>query len=212
MEKNHFIIQKNTIKKVILLMLGMVGLSAGIVLNTKSQLGVGSITTVPYVFSLITQLTLGQSITLLYFIFVCIQTLLLKKIDLKIILQFPFSFLVGYCIDICDNLIIVEPTTLLSQVIILIVATLLTALGVYLMIKGDIVLNPSDGIVQTIAYVMNQPFGRVKVIFDISMVILSGVICLLVFHTIDGIGIGTISNALLIGYCIAFYDRLLKLE
>lgn len=212
MKRNQFIIQNITMKKIVLLILGMMSLSIGIVLNTKSQLGVGSITTVPYVFSLITHISLGQSITLLYFMFVIIQMLLLKKIDMKIILQFPFSFLVGYCIDICDYLLVVRPGEIFTQIITLIIATLLTALGVYFMIKGDIVLNPSDGIVQTIAVVINKPFGKVKVIFDISMVLLAGIICLLVLNKIEGIGIGTISNALLIGYCISFYDKVLKLN
>ncbi len=85
-------LQDITLKRVIYFLLGVNALSIGIVLNTKSQLGVGSITTLPYVFSFITSFTLGNAITLLYFIFVVIQTCLLKKIDYKILIQFPFSF------------------------------------------------------------------------------------------------------------------------
>lgn len=206
------LLDEKIIKKIIFLILGMICLSIGIVLNTKSQLGVGSITTVPYVFALIFHITLGQAITLLYFVFVVIQTVLLKRLDMKIILQFPFSFVFGYFTDFFDLVITVQPQFLIYQIITLIIATLLTALGVYLMIKGNIILNPSDGIVQTIAYVTHHPFGKVKMSFDISMVILSLAMCTIWLGEIRGIGIGTISNALCIGYCVAMYDKILKIK
>ena len=60
-------LQDITLKRVIYFLLGVNALSIGIVLNTKSQLGVGSITTLPYVFSFITSFTLGNYITLFYF-------------------------------------------------------------------------------------------------------------------------------------------------
>lgn len=202
----------NYLKKIILLLLGMICLSIGIVLNTKSHLGVGSITTVPYVFSEIVPITLGQAITLLYFIFVIVQTLLIKRLDIKIILQFPFSFLFGYCTDFFDFIITINPQALFYQIMILIIATLLTALGVYFMIKGNIILNPSDGIVQTIANVSEKPFGKVKMTFDISMVILALMMCIIGLGEVRGIGIGTISNALCIGSCVAMYDKILKIK
>ena len=120
-------LQDITLKRIIYFLLGVNALSIGIVLNTKSQLGVGSITTLPYVFSFITSFTLGNAITLLYFIFVVIQTGLLKKIDYKILIQFPFSFLVGILIDFYDVLLNIKATYLFIQISLLIIATLLTA-------------------------------------------------------------------------------------
>ena len=205
-------LQDITLKRIIYFLLGVNALSIGIVLNTKSQLGVGSITTLPYVFSFITSFTLGNAITLLYFIFVVIQTGLLKKIDYKILIQFPFSFLVGILIDFYDVLLNIKATYLFIQISLLIIATLLTALGVYLMLKGDIVLNPSDGIVQTIAQVFHQPFGRLKITFDLSTIALSCLLGLVFKGYIVGVGIGRVINAFCIGYCVSLYDKILKLE
>lgn len=203
---------KKYIKRTIIFILGMNALSLGIVLNTKSQLGVGSITTLPYVFSQMTSLSLGTAITLLYFVFVVVQTLLLRKLDYKICLQFPFSFLVGKLIDFYDFSLIISPQHIVMQIMTLVIATLLTALGVYLMLKGDIVLNPSDGIVQTISQVFHQPFGSLKIKFDLSTVLLSCLLSWVFIGAIKGVGFGTLFNAFCIGYCVSFYERVLKIQ
>lgn len=77
-----------------------------------------------------------------------------------------------------------------------------------MMLKSDVVLNPSDGMVQTMAQVFHQPFSRLKVQFDLSMVILSCMIALVVKGYIIGVGVGTIVNALCIGYCVSLYDKI----
>ncbi|MFR7590686.1 MAG: YczE/YyaS/YitT family protein [Longibaculum sp.] len=217
MEKKLLEIRENifmsfNIKRWIIFILGINALSIGIVFNTKSRLGVGSITTLPYVFSQITTISLGNSITLLYFVFVLIQTILLKKIDYKILIQFPFSFIVGQLIDIYDLIITTQANTLIIQISLLIIATFLTALGVYFMIKSDIVLNPSDGIVQTISQVFHQPFGKIKIPFDLSTIALSCLLSFVFMGSLVGVGIGTIINALCIGYCVSLYDKILKIE
>ena len=80
------------------------------------------------------------------------------------------------------------------------------------MLKGDIVLNPSDGIVQTIAQVFHQPFGRLKITFDLSTIALSCLLGLVFKGYIVGVVIGTVINAFCIGYCVSLYDKILKLE
>ena len=73
---------------------GMVLLCFGIVLNTKTGLGVAAINSVPYCVSQLTGLTLGTCTIILYFLFILVEMLLRKKLELKIILQLPMTLLV----------------------------------------------------------------------------------------------------------------------
>lgn len=59
-------------KRWMIFILGMNILAIGIILNTKSLLGVGSINTLPYSLSIILHLSLGTMTTMTYLIFILI--------------------------------------------------------------------------------------------------------------------------------------------
>ena len=196
------------IKRFIVFVVGMNVLAIGIILNTKSLLGVGSINTLPYALANILSVSLGTMTTMVYLVFIIIQLILLKKFDLQVIIQLPFSFIFGYLIDFYDLFFSYEPTAFYMQIVILIIAIVLTALGAFLMVLGDIVLNPADGLVHTIGKVTNKDFGFVKNIADLVFIVLTVVICLVTKGYILGIGIGTVVSAIFIGRFIALYQNI----
>ena len=196
------------IKRFIVFVVGMKVLAIGIILNTKSLLGVGSINTLPYALANILSVSLGTMTTMVYLVFIIIQLILLKKFDLQVIIQLPFSFIFGYLIDFYDLFFSYEPTAFYMQIVILIIAIVLTALGAFLMVLGDIVLNPADGLVHTIGKVTNKDFGFVKNIADLVFIVLTVVICLVTKGYILGIGIGTVVSAIFIGRFVALYQNI----
>lgn len=196
------------IKRFIVFVVGMNVLAIGIILNTKSLLGVGSINTLPYALANILSVSLGIMTTMVYLVFIIIQLILLKKFDLQVIIQLPFSFIFGYLIDFYDLFFSYEPTAFYMQIVILIIAIVLTALGAFLMVLGDIVLNPADGLVHTIGKVTNKDFGFVKNIADLVFIVLTVVICLVTKGYILGIGIGTVASAIFIGRFVALYQNI----
>lgn len=196
------------IKRFIVFVVGMNVLAIGIILNTKSLLGVGSINTLPYALANILSVSLGTMTTMVYLVFIIIQLILLKRFDLQVIIQLPFSFIFGYLIDFYDLFFSYEPTAFYMQIVILIIAIVLTALGAFLMVLGDIVLNPADGLVHTIGKVTNKDFGFVKNIADLVFIVLTVVICLVTKGYILGIGIGTVVSAIFIGRFIALYRNI----
>lgn len=196
------------IKRFIVFVVGMNVLAIGIILNTKSLLGVGSINTLPYVLANILSVSLGTMTTMVYLVFIIIQLILLKRFDLQVIIQLPFSFIFGYLIDFYDLFFSYEPTAFYMQIVILIIAIVLTALGAFLMVLGDIVLNPADGLVHTIGKVTNKDFGFVKNIADLVFIVLTVVICLVIKGYILGIGIGTVVSAIFIGRFVALYQNI----
>lgn len=196
------------IKRFIVFVVGMNVLAIGIILNTKSLLGVGSINTLPYALANILSVSLGTMTTMVYLVFIIIQLILLKRFDLQVIIQLPFSFIFGYLIDFYDLFFSYEPTAFYMQIVILIIAIVLTALGAFLMVLGDIVLNPADGLVHTIGKVTNKDFGFVKNIADLVFIVLTVVICLVTKGYILGTGIGTVVSAIFIGRFVALYQNI----
>ena len=86
-------------KRLGLYFLGILILGFGIVLNTKTGLGVAAINSVPFGISEMTNLSLGMATTILYIIFVGVQLLIYQKLDFKVLLQIPFSYFMGYVLD-----------------------------------------------------------------------------------------------------------------
>ena len=85
---------------------GLIILCFGIVLNTKTGLGVASINTAPYTFSEVEGISLGTATMLLYFIFAGVQCLLRRSLGWKIILQIPMSVLIGRIVDFFNDYVL----------------------------------------------------------------------------------------------------------
>ena len=92
----------------------------------------------------------------------------------------------------------------------LILIIIITSLGAYLVVTMNLVLNPQDGIVNTLAEVSHREFGQVKFFFDCSMVALSLIISYIFTHQFTGFGIGTIASALLVGKTISIFQKIFE--
>lgn len=184
-------------------------LGFGIVLNTKAGLGVGSINTFPYAVSEITPLSLGTVTTLLYFVFIGAQLMIYRKIDLKVLLQIPFSWVMGRLIDFYDEILNFTVDAMAVRFAVLGAAIVCTAIGAYVMVTMDLIPNPADGMARAVGYMLKKEFGQGKLIFDCVMIAVTAAVSLVFAHRIIGIGIGTVLSALLIGRLIQLLARVL---
>lgn len=182
-------------------------LGFGIVLNTKAGLGVGSINTFPYALSQITPLSLGMATTLMYFVFVAGQTAIYRKIDVKVLLQIPFSYVMGVVIDFYDNLMNFRAETLPASFLLLAVAIVSTAFGAYVTVTMDFIPNPADGMARAVGVAIHKEFGQGKLIFDCVMISVTAAVSLIFARKIIGIGIGTVLSALFIGKLILLFGK-----
>ena len=194
-------------KKYLIYLLGMNVLVLGITCNTLSNLGVGAFSTLPYAVSFLTFLTFGQANIVFYLIFVCIQMILERKISIKFILEIPFSFIFGFLVDLYQYIIPTINLNLYTQILVLLIGNTCCAIGVYLMIKGDLIMTPVDGMVLSISEVFHKPYSLCKNIFDISMLLATITICLVCHSPIYGIGIGTVFSAFYIGRVISVLEN-----
>jgi uncharacterized membrane protein YczE len=188
---------------------GMVILCFGIVLNTKTGLGVAAINSVPYSVSRMSGLTLGTCTFILYVIFIAAQLIIKRGFSLKVVLQLPMALLVGRLVDFFDNLLAFTAQSYLEGFLLLAAAILLTGLGVTLSVGMELVPNAADGMVDTLAQLAGWPFGKMKYTFDISMMCLTCILSLVFAHHVIGIGIGTVFSALLLGRASNLFRKLL---
>ena len=205
--------KKITVKSLIIYFSGLVILCLGTVLNTKTNLGVAAISGVSYVLSKTTSLTLGTATFLIFCIFIIMQWLINKKIDLLTVLQLPVSLLFGRLTDFVNTRVLVfEANNLVSGFIMLAFAIVLSALGVTLMVSQNLVPNAPDGVVQAIANKLGWTFGKAKVAFDLGCISISVVIAIVMSGHIIGIGIGSLLSMLLIGNCCNVFKKVLGKE
>lgn len=96
----------------------------------------------------------------------------------------------------------------INQIILLIIGSAILALGISLEVYVDLLYIPGEGLVKAIA--KNKDFGKTKTIFDISLCILSIIICVIILHKIQGLREGTILSAILVGNFVTVYQNFLR--
>ena len=197
-------------KQCLLYLIGLNIMSIGIVLSTRTHLGVAAISSVAYSYSIFFNISFGLSNVILYVVFILIQILLMKSLSYKILMQIPMAVLAGIFIDIYDNLIALLNYNFLINFILLLTSNILTGIGVYFMTKADLVLDPGNGIVNTLCIFFKKPFSYLRIRFDISLVIFTAISGLILVQEIIGIGLGTVITAYLIGKSVGVTKTLLE--
>lgn len=197
-------------KQCLLYLIGLNIMSIGIVLSTRTHLGVAAISSVAYSYSIFFNISFGLSNVILYVVFILIQILLMKSLSYKILMQIPMAVLAGIFIDIYNNLIALLNYNFLINFILLLTSNILTGIGVYFMTKADLVLDPGNGIVNTLCIFFKKPFSYLRIRFDISLVIFTAISGLILVQEIIGIGLGTVISAYLIGKSVGVTKTLLE--
>jgi len=200
---------KSRLFNAILFLFALFALAFGVSLSVKANLGVSPISCVPYIYSVVTPLSLGEVTIIFNSFFVLMQIAILrKKYQYLQLAQFLAVIVLGYFIDYTLYLISdINPATYVWQVIAMLISCASIALGVFLIVKANIVFIPVDGLVLVISQTFKKEFGKVKICIDSSIVTI-GVISSFVFlNTLVGIREGTIVAALIVGLLIQFYGK-----
>ena len=195
----------------LLYLVGLNLIALAVVLNIRYDLGVAAFSSVVYAISEIYSISLGTASIICYLIFVVVQCILSRKITLQYLLEVPLSFAFGLLTDFYDWLIPAFSLALALRVIFFALTMFVTAMGVFLCVKTNLVLTPTDGIVKTIADVFLLPFSATKNVFDLSLVAISVLLCLVNHAPFYGIGVGTVLTAVFIGRIIKIYEKFVPL-
>ena len=198
------------IKRYFFFILGLIINSFGVAFITKSALGTSQISSIPYVLSLkFTNLSFGQTTFIFNMLFILIQLLILKK-DFRPIqfLQIASNILFSSFIDVSMTLLTgLNPQTIPLRTLSLLVGCAILAVGISVEVAPDVIKVPGEGIVHAISRVSGMEFGKVKIRFDVTLIIIAIVLSFLFFQRLNGVGLGTIVSAILIGPMISFVNR-----
>ena len=201
-------------RRFIVYAIGMFVLALGLALNTKADLGVSPIISVPYSISQITGYNFGDLTFVVYALFVVVQIVIhlnLKK-NKKImsdLLQLPLSLIFTRLLNIFSTYI---PTSqnLGIRFIVLAFAIICTGVGAAMSLSMQLVPNPGDGIVQALAERFNKSVGLTKNLFDCLNLCITLCISIFIAYQIVGVGIGTVIAVLGVGRVIALFHHIFE--
>lgn len=203
------------VKRYGIFLIGLTFMSLGIVLIIKSVLGTSLISSVPYVLSLALPFTVGQFNFVFSSLMFILQPIILRnKFEWVQILQVPMTFIFCAFIDLFMYIFAwLHPQAYYQHIFVLLIGCICMGIGVTCQLLGRVVMLPGEGLVNAIATRWKLDFGKIKVIFDWSLVAMAAVISLYYFGTIEGIREGTLVSAFATGMLVKFFmNMLLKIR
>lgn len=198
--------------------LGIIINSFGIAFITKSNLGTSQISSIPYIFSLeYTDFSFGLTTFIFNIIFILIEIALLRR-DFEPIqfLQIVANIIFSFFIDVSMNLLSAfEPETLIVKLISLFIGCTILAIGICIEVAPNVIVIPGEGVVRALALAIaiKKPkvkFGTIKIYFDVTLIIIACILSFIFFGELNGIGLGTIVSALIVGRFINLVNRHFK--
>ena len=185
----------------VLLCAGLAIMALGVAFSIKAALGTSPISSVPYVTSQVSGLSVGTTTIIMNCIFVLIQIAILRRqYQWFQLLQIPAAMVFGLMIDVGDWILRPLPNSnYLFQWVLCAIGIVLVALGISIEVMANLVTTAGEGIILAICKVLPVKFGNMKVIFDVTLVCISISIGLLCLGHLAGVREGTIAAAVCVG-------------
>ena len=206
--------KKELTKRYFLFIAGLFLTALGVAFAKSAELGVSPISSVANVMNLrFPDISMGSWLIIWNCVMIAGQILILRR-DFQLIqlLQVPLSFLFGYFTDFgmfCVSFIPSE--RYIIKLIFVFVGVAILGMGVAMTVIANVVLNSGEGFVKAIADKTGKVFGNVKTVFDISCVVFSIILSLIMFNfTIQGTREGTLIAALSTGTSVKFWNKYLR--
>lgn len=189
------------VSRFIFLCLGLTIMAFGVAFSIKADLGISPISTVPYVTSVFSGLSVGTTTIIMNFMFVLIQIAILRRqYDWFQLLQFPAAILFGTMIDVAEYLLRnISLANYMQEWLFCIIGIVLIALGISMEVMADLITTAGEGIVLAICQVTPFKFGNVKMTFDITLVCISVILSILFIGKLTGVREGTLAAMIFVG-------------
>ena len=200
------------IKRILAFVCGLFLMAMGVAFSIVSLLGTTPISSISYSLALITNIDIGITTFLFNASLIVIQFIILRsKFHKKRLLQFINCVLFGYFTDVALHIVSFIPfdASLWMCGLFLVINIFLTAFGIFVYMPANIAPLPGEGCVEAIAITTGWRFSSIKIAFDATMVVLSLVMCGLVYTNILGaVNIGTFISAFFVGFTLRQINNL----
>lgn len=200
------------LKRYIFFFLGICLNAFGIALFTRSKLGTGPTSCIPYVVSLKSGLSFGTCTFLFNFLLLLIQLLLLRKKFPKYqLLQLPVTLLFSILIDGAMKLTsFVNPDVYWLAFLYNILGCVFRAAGVSCQVTADVVMLSTEAFVKAISEVTKKEFSWIKLFFDIFMAAVAIALSYLLLGHLESVREGTLIIVLLVGPVSHYFTQRLS--
>lgn len=201
----------NIAVRCIIYFFGLLIMTLGVAISVKSDLGVSPVSSIPYTMTCVWGIEMGKATIVFHTALVLIQVVLLRR-DFKIknLLQIPVGVLFGYMTTFSNHLMtfLPDPGNIYIRLAMVVLSTLLVAIGLFFYVPADIIPLAGEGVMLAISKTIGKPFSTVKVAFDISMVVISLITCLILIHSLGSVGVGTVIAAVMVGMVLKLITKL----
>ena len=198
-----------------LLGLGMFTAASGIACVAQAQLGTTPISSTPYVLAAITGLTFGQTTFLVNVVFVSLQWVMLQKLfHWTTLWQIPSVWVFGLFIDLGMGLFAPAAAGAAAlgwwaQAAMSLAGNVILALGIVMQVESKTLVQPGEGVVLAASVRFKKPFGNMKIVNDVLLVILPVILGLVFLGGPVGVREGTLASAVMVGLCVKGWYRVL---
>ena len=202
--------KNNIIKRLVAYFAGLFIMTIGVALSIKSDLGVSPVSSIPYTMTLVWGIETGNATILFHAVLVLLQVLLYRRrFKPKNLLQVVIGIIFGKFTTFSINSVAFLPTpeSLVIRVGMTLLSTVFVAIGIFFYMPADIMPLAGEGVMQTISDLTGIPFPKVKISFDVSMVVVSLITCLVFIKSFGSVGIGTVIAAVMVGVVLAFITK-----
>lgn len=192
------------IKRYIFFLCGLVIMALGTSVLTIANAGTCPAAAIAYVLSNRLAPSYGTFIFLVDIVLVLGQALILRRsFRLVSLFQLLASFVISACVDLWMLLLArITISGLLAQIVTICIGCVVLAAGVALQVAPNVIMLPCESFQTAIVQRYGKPFHRVKIVFDVTVVVIAAVLSLLFFKRLWGVGYGTVVAAILPGILV----------
>lgn len=201
----------------LLLLVSLFVMTVGVAMCVRSMLGASVISVLPYVFESagkqgkVPALSIGQYTYIMNFVLVAGQIMVLRRKFKPIqLLQLVIGFLFGTFIDLNMQLTSwLTPSTLWQQTAAQVAGCVILGIGIALEVCCGSITMPGEGFPVAISQATGIEFAKVKIMTDISLVVLGVIACYIFFGKWQWhiIGPGTLFAMFFVSAVVRFTGR-----
>lgn len=209
--------KKVIMKRLVLYVGGLFFLTLGVSLSIQAGLGVSPVSSLAYALVLTSGLSIGITTILANILFILVQIILNKRIDIKdFILQLIISVVFGFFMDATLFLVqlLPPPESIVLRCVYLVISLFVVSAGLIGYFTAKLPLMPYDALTYVISERFKLKFSKAKVTGDLLNVFVAAVLGLVFIQSLGSIGIGTLVAAYFIGkilgWMISHYQKPLQ--
>lgn len=184
--------------------------SIGVLLMLQSGSGISAISSVPYAFSeVFPRLSLGTWTYIFQGLLVITLMVLKKRFVPSYLFSFVAGFLFGEMMDINELWITRLPLSIPLRIFYFVLSYVIICFGIALSNRCKLPIIPTDLFPRDLAEILNKPYARVKITFDVTCLVVTACLTYFALGKILGLGIGTVVAAFTMGKGVAIAGSLI---